>query len=177
MNIDINLIPEELRPKPFIDTKTFVLIIAVVVLGFGCFYFFNAKSNAQSDTASMEQEILRLNQQANSLSTNQEAVQLTREIGQLKVAKQSYDSFAASRVLWGAAMERVYALAPRGVDIDSIKQAGNSITIAGEASSYTDVADFARALDNDTRFSLAGLPSLKASTFSLTINVAAGGGK
>lgn len=177
MNIDINLIPKELRPKPFIDTRTFVLIVAVIVLGFGCFYFFNAKGNAQSDTASMEQEILRLNQQATSLSTNKEAVALTKSIGQLKVAKQSYDSFLASRVLWGAALERLYALAPRGVDINSIKQAGNGITIEGKASSYTDVADFARALDNDTGFSLAGLPSLKGDAFSLTINVAPGGGK
>ena len=177
MNIDINLIPQELRPKPFIGTRTLVLIVVVVVLGFGCFYFFNAKSNAQSDTASMEQEILRMNQQAASLSTNQEAVALTKSIGQLKVAKQSYDSFVASKVLWGAALERVYALAPKGVDIDSIKQAGNSITIAGKASSYTDVARFGRDLDNEPKFALAGLPSFASTGFTLTINVAAGGDK
>jgi len=177
MNIDINILPAELRPKALIDTKTFALIVVILLLGLGCFYFFNAKSNSQSETANLSSQIKTVQQQTTALSSNPEAVHLINSINQLKATKQGYEAFTASRVVLGNALDGVYALVPTGVNIASITQKGSTLVIAGSASSYTDVSDYGRALDNDPRFSLVGLPSFGKESFSLTISVATGGGR
>lgn len=177
MNIDINLIPEELRIKPLVDGKTLAAVIVIVLLAFGSFYFFNAKSDSQAEIASLGSQIKTTQQQTAALSSNPEAVQLINSISQLKAAKQGYEAFVASRVMWGNALNGVYSLVPMGVNIASITQTGNALEIKGTASSYTSVSDYGRALDNDPRFSLAGLPSFSKGSFSLTIGVATGGGR
>jgi Tfp pilus assembly protein PilN len=177
MNIDINILPAELRPKALIDTRTFALVVVILLLGFGCFYFFNAKSGSQAESANLGSQIKTIQQQAVTLSSNPEALNLINSINQLKAAKQGYEAFAASRVMWGNALAGVYSLVPMGVNITTITQKGNALVIAGDASSYTDVSDYGRALDNDPRFSLAGLPSFGKGSFSLTISVATGGGR
>ena len=172
MNIDINILPAELRPKALIDTRTFALIVVILLLGLGCFYFFNAKSNSQSEAANLSSQIKTVQQQTTALSSNTEAVKLISSINQLKTAKQSYEAFAASRVVLGNAVYDVYALRPTGVDIATIPQTGNALVIKGtvsSGSSYTDVSTYGRALDNDSRFCLVGLPSFSDGTFSLTI--------
>jgi len=177
MNIDINLIPKELRIKPLVDGKTFAAIVVILLLGFGCFYFFNARSDSQAEIANLGSQIKTTQQQTATLSSNPEALNLISSISQLKAAKQGYEAFAASRVMWGNALAGVYSLVPMGVDITTITQKGNALEIKGTASSYTDVSDYGRALDNDPRFTLAGLPSFAKESFSLTISVATGGGR
>ena len=178
MNIDINLIPKELRIKPLVDGKTFAAIVVILLLGFGCFYFFNARSDSQAEIANLQGQLTTTQQQTAALSSNPEAVRLISSISQLKAAKQGYDAFTASKMLLGNSLDGVYALVPAGVDIGKITQKGNTLVIEGSAASYTDAADYGRALDNDTRFTLMGLPSLKEDgSFSLTISVAQGGGR
>ncbi len=70
MNIDINILPAELRPKALIDTKTFALIVVILLLGVGCFYFFHAKSSSQADIANMQSQITTMQQQTAALSSN-----------------------------------------------------------------------------------------------------------
>jgi len=180
MNIDINILPAALRPKPLIDTRTFALVVVILLLGFGCFYFFNAKSDSQAGIANLGSQIETIQQQTATLSGNPEALNLISSINQLKAAKQGYEAFVASRVMWGNALAGVYSLVPMGVNITSIAQTGNALVIKGTASSdigYTGVSDYGRALDNDPRFSLAGLPSFSGGSFTLTISVATGGGR
>lgn len=177
MNIDINILPAELRPKALIDTKTFALIVVILLLGAGCYYFFHAKSSSQSDIANLQTQTTTMQQQTVALSSNQDAQQLINEINQIKAAKQSYDAFVASRVLVGNALYRVYSLVPVFVSVDSINQRGSNIlVITGRAPSYTDASDYGRALNNDPRFTLVGLPSFGDGTFSLTVSVTPGGG-
>jgi len=177
MNIDINILPAELRPKALIDTKTFALIAVILLLGVGCFYFFHAKSSSQADIANMQTQIKTAQQQTVALSSNTKALELISSINQLKATKQSYDAFVTSRVLVGDALDGVYSLVPVLVSVNSISERGNTLVIAGSAPSYTDASDYARALDNDPRFTLVGLPSFSDGTFSLTISVAPGGGR
>ncbi len=177
MNIDINILPAELRPKALIDTRTLALIVVILLLAVGCFYFFNAKSNSQSDIANLNSQIETARQQTTALSSNPEALNLISSINQLKATKQGYEAFVASAVVLGNALYDVYALVPTGVNIDSIAQTGKALVIKGTASSYTDVSDYGRALDNDSRFALTGLPSFNSGSFTLTISVATGGAR
>jgi len=177
VNIDINILPEELRSKPLIDTKTVVLIVVILLLGFGCYYFYQAKSDSQADITKMQGEIRTTQQQTAALKT-QDALNLIDSINKLKAAQQSYDAFVASHVLLGNALDGVYTLSLNRVNISSITQNGSTLVIKGSASSYTDVSGYVSALDNDP-FSVAGLPSFSSSdgSFSLTVSVAPGGGR
>jgi len=177
MNIDINILPAELRPKPLVDTRTFALIVVVLLLGFGCFYFAHAKMDSQADIANMQSQIKTMQQQTTALTSNPDAVKLKNSITQLQAAQNGYKAFVASRVAWGNALIGVYSLVPMDVDIASITQKGNTLVIAGTAPSYTDVSDYGRALNNDARFALEGLPSFTNGKFSLTISVAPGGAR
>ncbi len=178
MNIDINLLPEEVRPKPLIDTRTFGLIVLVLILAFACVYVFIMKSDTQSDTAAIKENIVTMKQEISRLSTNAEAVQLTKSVQDLTAAKKNYETFVAQKTLWGDALEGVYGLRPVGVDIATITQSGSALTIVGTADSYTEVSSFARALHNDARFTLTGLPTIVDSEiYKLVISVAAGGAK
>ncbi len=179
MNIGINILPKELRAKPVIDTQTFALIVIVVLLAFGSFYFYHAKSSDQTSITNMQSQITTMQQQTRTLQSNPDALKLINSINQLKAAKQSYDAFLASRMLLGNAMVGVYALLPAGVDIGTITQTqkGNNLVIAGAADTYTDVSDYGRALNNDPRFTLLGLPSFSNGSYALTISVAQGGGQ
>jgi len=180
MNIDINILPEELRPKPLIDTKTVALIVVILLLGFGCYHFFQAKSDSQAEITKMQGEIKTTQQQITALSSDPEAVQLTNSITQLKAAKQSYDAFVASRVLLGDALDRVYSLASGRVGISSITQSiksDSTLSITGSASSYAVLSDYVSALESDPRFSVTGLPTYSSGgSFSLTVSVVLGGG-
>ncbi len=175
-SVEINILPQELRAKPLIDGKTFALIALAVLLAFGCVYFIMAESRVQSEIAELEDSIAAMQQQTTALSSNPEAQSLISSISQLKTAQQHHAAFVASKVLWGDAMEAVYSLVPRGVRIESMVQKGNGLEIKGIASSYREVAEFGRALNNDRRFTLASLPAFKDGTFTLTVNVKAGGG-
>jgi Tfp pilus assembly protein PilN len=175
MNIGINILPKELRAKPFMDTTTFALIVVILLLAFGSFYFYHDKSSSQSDTANMQSQITNMKQQTTALSTNPEALNLISSIQQLTAAQQSYSAFIASKVLLGNAFVGVYALVPVTIDISSIAQNGNNLVIKGTADSFTDVSDYARALDNDPRFTLLGLPTFSGGSFTLTVSVASGG--
>jgi Tfp pilus assembly protein PilN len=178
MNIDINILPEELRSKPLIDTKTVVLIVVILLLGFGCYHFYQAKSDSQAETTKMQGEIRTTQQKIAALSSDSQVVQLTTSINQLKAAKQSYDAFVASRMLLGNALDGVYSLAPVWINIDSVTQSGNTLSIRGSASSYTSVSGYVSALENDPSFTVAGLPSYSSDgSFSLTVSVAPGGGR
>lgn len=178
MNIDINILPEELRPKPLIDTKTVALIVVILLLGFGCYHYYQAKSNSQAEITRMQSEIITTQQQATALSSNPDAVKLIDSITQLRAAKKSYDAFVASQVLLGNALDEVYSLSPVWVGINSVTQSGSTLTIKGTASSYTDLSGYVSALDNDPMFTVAGLPSYSSDgSFSVTVSVAPGGGR
>jgi Tfp pilus assembly protein PilN len=178
MNIDINILPKEMRAKPLLDAPTLALIVVILLLAFGSIYYYHAKSSSQSDIANMQSQITTMQQQATALSSNKDALALINEINQLKAAKQSYDAFLASKMPVGNALAAVYSSAAQvGVDISTITQSANMLVITGTASSFTNVSDYGRALDNDYRFSLLGLPSYSDGAFTLTISVKMEGGQ
>jgi Tfp pilus assembly protein PilN len=185
MNIEINLLPEELRPRPPVETRSLLLIVVAVALLAGAVFLFMAKAGADSDRADMEASIAAINQEVQTLSTNTEAVALTKSITALKAVKASYDAFVAARIDWGDAIGTANALVPQGVYPTKLTQVGTTLKIEGTTSGYSAVASYARALDIDRRFTLAGVPSLQrkageagavTTMFAIIVEVAPGGG-
>ncbi|TET14512.1 MAG: hypothetical protein E3J81_06555 [Dehalococcoidia bacterium] len=174
MNIDINLLPEELRPRPAVETRTLFVILLILALAGGCYLLFDAKSDAEAEMADLEESIDEVNQQINGI--RQEGQALKNSVDRLDTLTKSYESFVASRIIWGSALERVQSLKPTGVDISALTQQGNTLLIGGTSSGYSAVTSYGRALDRDTKFTLSGWPTLNSATFSLTVRVALGGG-
>ena len=175
MNIDINILPKEMRAKPLVDARTVLLAVLVVALAFGIYYFFQARSDVQADNADMQTRIEALKAETASVSANPQAILLTNQINATKAAAQSYTAFVAGRVAWGDALDGVFSLLPKGVSIRSITQAGNNLTITVTASDYSFVADYGRDLDTDGRFVLLAVETLTANTSVISISVAPGG--
>jgi len=185
MNIEINLLPEELRPRPPVETRSLVLIVLAVALVAGAVFLFMAKAGADSDRADMEARIASINQEINTLSTNTEAVALTKSITALKAVKASYQTFLAARIDWGDAIRAANEVVPQGIYSNEFTQAGTTLKIEGTTTGYSAVASYARALDIDRRFILTGVPSLErrtiegggtSSVFGIIVEVAPGGG-
>jgi len=179
MNVEINLLPEEFRPRAPVETRTLLVIVLVLALAVGCYFLYQAKSNAKAEIADLEKNIAAVNQQIDTIT--RDAQGLTNSISTLKTVTRSYESFVASKITWGDALARVQSHKPSGVALGGLTQKGNTLEIQGTAggtsSSFSGVTSYGRALDGDTKFTLAGWPTLKSATFSLTIKVAPGGGR
>ena len=176
MNIDINILPKEMRAKPLVDARTVLLAVLVVALAFGIYYFFQARSDVQADNADMQTRIEALKAETASVSANPQAILLTNQINATKAAAQSYTAFVAGRVAWGDALDGVFSLLPKGVSIVSITQAVNNLTMVVTASDYSYVADYGQDLHNDPRFELLAVETLAAENTSvISISVAPGG--
>jgi Tfp pilus assembly protein PilN len=175
MNIEINILPKELRARPLVDARTVILIVLVIALGYGCYFFYQARSDVQSKNAEIAARTAAIKQEVMTVSTNPEAVALQNSIKQLQAAKQSYDTYMASKVEWGDALTQVYAAVPKGVSITNIAQSGNNLVITATASNYTAVAEYGLALDSEADFVLLGIPSFSGSTATLNIGVTPGG--
>ncbi|UCG82714.1 MAG: hypothetical protein JSW38_11095 [Dehalococcoidia bacterium] len=175
MNIEINLLPVELRPRPPVETKNLIVALLIVALVACSVFLYIVKSSADSDREGMENRIDEVNREIAALQA--QARSLTDDISAIKAANKSYDAFIAARIDWGDAIERVQELKPQGIDIESLTQDGRTLEVGGSArQGYGTVASYARSLDDDRRFSLAGIPSLKDGDFSLILAVAPGGG-
>ncbi len=99
MNIDINLLPEELRPRPPVETRTLFVILLILALAGGCYLLFDAKSDAEAEMADLEESIDKVNQQINDI--RQEGQALKSSVDRLDTLTRSYESFVASRIIWG----------------------------------------------------------------------------
>ncbi len=175
MNIDINLLPEELRPRPPVETRTLLVILLILALAAGCYLLFQAKSDAKAETADLERSIEDINDEIDAITG--EAQGLMSSITMLETLTKNYEAFVNSRIIWGDTLERVEAHKPKGVAISALTEQGNTLVIQGTADGWDAVTSYGRALDRDTKFTLAGWPSWKSGTFSLTIAVAPGGGR
>lgn len=187
MNIEINLLPEELRPKPLIGTRTLILLVMVLALGYGCYQLYALKTNGEAEAANIESRIEVAQSEAIGLSSNPDVKDLTAYISEVKAEKaaletlvQDSETFAAAKIMWGDVIQRVSSRAPSGVTIDSIVQGENrSVEVSGVATSYERAATYATALENDEAFD--GVPTREwdevEGRFTLTVNIATGGGR
>jgi hypothetical protein len=114
MDIDINLLPEEIRPKPLLNARMLLLLVVVGVLGFGCYYFYDLKAGTEADAAVAESRIEAVEDEASDLANNAEAKEIVAGISEakatlaeLEAATSDYVVFKDSRIGWGEVVDRV----------------------------------------------------------------------
>ena len=110
MNIEINLLPEELRPRPPVETGTLLIIILIVALAAGCGFLIMAKSSTASETESMRERIVEINKEVADVQNNEvaqeaEALEKSIKLGAVsflpKEKMSELDDFLADVVLKG----------------------------------------------------------------------------
>jgi Tfp pilus assembly protein PilN len=185
MNIDINLLPDEVRPKPPISMRMMGLLVVVLVLGYGCYYFYDLKAGTQSETAEVESRIAAIEDQAANMSSNPEAKEVVAEIteykeaiAELEAGATDYLRFAGTRVEWGEIVQRVSSRIVNGVTLDSIVEGKSGrVEVGGVASGYERAAAFAASIENDELFDNVHASEWNAEkgTFLLLVGVTLGG--
>ncbi len=187
MSIEINLIPEEFKPKPLIQTQTLIILIIVLVMGYGCYYFYSGKAGDEAEASDTENRITEIRGDIAALENDPEIKELQKEIAELQADKSKYtglntdyDTFTESRIEWGYVINSIRVGEPWGVDIESITQSGNDnkVTVSGTASNYDRVTVYVAQLEGDVRFSNVKTMSWEAGSgiFSLSFTVESGGG-
>jgi len=176
MNIEINLLPEELRPRPPVETRTLLVIVLILALAGGCYFLYQGKSDTDAEIADLENDIAQFEKDVAAITSNPEALALKSSISKLETVQKAYNSFVASKRFWGNALERAQSDQPKDLKISGLTQDGNTLVIDGTAVDPGDVASYERALENKpTKFTVAGLPKWSSPSFTLIVAVAPGG--
>ena len=179
MNIEINLLPEELRPKPPVDSRTLLVGVLVIALVACCVFFYQSKGSADGKIADLEASIASTNQEIQTVSSNKDAVALKQSIGELEAATTDFENFVNSRVLWGQALAKVEDYVPHDVALAKLTQkpATTTLEIKGSAAKYADIDSYFGMFVNDDTFEAPIGPTFTGSTFTLNVDVAAGSGQ
>jgi len=186
MNVEINLLPEEFKPKPLIQPPTLAILLVVLVLGFGCFHFYSVKADKEAQAAEIETNIESMQSQMMTLQSGslasglrEEVSALTNEKNQLDQMNSDYTLFTGSRVEWGYVIEKVEIRKPWGVYLTSIVQGGDGsvVTVTGTANNYERETAYVALLEMESKFSDVTTLSWQADSgvFSLSFNVESGG--
>lgn len=186
MSMEINLLPEEFKPKPLIKPQTLAVVIMVLILGFGCFHFYTTKADNKAQAAEVGDQIDDIQNQIRDYENNSEAVGLKSKIAEksqeknkLEGMNNDYITFTNSRIEWGYVINSLREKVPWGVTITAISQGGggNEVTVQGIANNYDREAAYVTSLEADSLFSDVTTLSWQSSTgqFSLSFTVDAGG--
>ncbi len=185
MDVKINLVPEEYKPRPPVSMRTVCLVVLVLGLAFGCYQLYSMKSGAEAEAAETQSRIEAMQLEAASLSQSAEAAALNKDIkaaeGELDLLGTlvaDFEQFNSSIVKWGVIVDRVMDRVPASVYLTSItKSKDGVIQVGGIAATYERVATYITALENDSMFE--GVTTSEwdvlAGTFKLSMRTTAGG--
>ncbi len=173
MNLDINLLPEEYKTKPLIDTRTLLLAVIVVALIATAFFLFQSKNSIDADIEELEKSIANIEKQIAEASDNPELAALENELAAVEKEAGYFPSFMDSRILWGKTIEHLYYdLVPMEITINGLTQNGSTLNINGVAPSYTALSNFGRTINLDPQLALTGMPPYTASgSFTLIVQI------
>ena len=159
MKIDMNLLPEEYRPKRWVLPLTVALalfVLAAIYYGYG-FYAMNASANnelerLQSQLDSVNTEIQKVMADPTMKEYEERIGETRAEIDKLKVMERDYETRNAERIYWKPVIQTIRELAPTDVTIISFGQNEDEITIEGELSSEVQdaivIVEYAKKLQN-----------------------------
>jgi Tfp pilus assembly protein PilN len=185
MDVKINLVPEEYKPRPPVSMRTVCLVVLVLGLAFGCYQLYSMKSDAEAKAAETQDRIEATQLEAASLSQSAEAAELNKdikaaegELNQLGTMVADFEQFSSSIVEWGDIVNRVMVRVPASVYLTSIsKNKDGGVQVGGIAATYERVATYITALENDDLFQ--GVTTTEwdvlAGTFKVSMQTTAGG--
>ena len=139
MKVDMNLLPEEYRPKRWALPLTVGLIIVILAVGYYGYGFYGKNVAAQGELEQLQSQLDSINaeiqQVLNDPTIEEYKTQIAEaeaEIDRLQVMEQDYEIRNADRVYWKPVLQVVRELAPTDVKLTSFEQNDKELTVEGE---------------------------------------------
>jgi len=139
MKVDMNLLPEEYRPKRWALPLTVGLIIVILAVGYYGYGFYGRNVAAQGELEQLQSQLDSINaeiqQVLNDPTIEEYKTQIAEaeaEIDRLQVMEQDYEIRNADRVYWKPVLQVVRELAPTDVKLTSFEQNDKELTVEGE---------------------------------------------
>jgi Tfp pilus assembly protein PilN len=164
MKVDMNLLPEEYRPKRWALPLTIGLIVFILAVGYYGFGLYGKNATANSEVEHLQSQLDSINAEiAKEMSdtTVQDYEELIAEaqaeIDRLTAMEQDYEMRNAERIYWKPVLQTVRELAPHDVILKSFEQNGNELIVEGETSSEVEntivIVEYAQQLEKRGIFS------------------------
>jgi Tfp pilus assembly protein PilN len=164
MKVDMNLLPEEHRPKRWALPLTIGLIIVVLAAGYYGFDFYDKNAEASSEVESLQSQLNTINaeieQEMNDTSVAEYEAQIAEaqaEIDSLKAMELDYETRNADRIYWKPVLQVIRELTPNDVTLTSFEQNDKELIVEGELSEDVEnaiiIVEFAKKLEQRGIFS------------------------
>ena len=164
MKVDINLLPEEYRPKRWVLPLTVGLIILVLAAGYYGYGFYGKNASAhdelerlQSQLDSVNAEIEKVLNDPTKKEYEERIAEVEAEIDRLQVMENDYETRNDERIYWKPVLQTIRELAPTDVKLTAFEQDGDEITVEGELSSEVQdaivIVEYAKLLEKRAIFS------------------------
>jgi Tfp pilus assembly protein PilN len=158
MKVDMNLLPEEHRPKRWALPLTIGLIIVILAAGYYGFGFYDKSAEASSAVEDLQSQLGAINaeieQEMNdtSVAEYEELIaEAQAEIDSLKAMERDYETRNADRVYWKPVLQVIRELTPNDVTLTSFEQNGKELIVEGELSEDAEnaiiIVEFAKKLE------------------------------
>lgn len=164
MKVDMNLLPEEHRPKRWALPLTIGLIIVIMAAGYYGFGYYGKNAAASSEVEALQSQLDSINaeieQEMNDTSVADYEAQIAEaqaEIDSLKAMERDYETRNADRVYWKPVLQIIRELTPNDVILTSFEQNDKELIVEGELSEDAEnaiiIVEFAKKLEERGIFS------------------------
>ncbi|MFC2013078.1 pilus assembly protein PilM [Chloroflexota bacterium] len=159
--VNINMMPEIYRFKPFSGIKAFIRPAIVVVAVGLLFPLVMVLQNVTSETASLQVKLEVVEQtiaqkQGNQVKLKKDIAQLEEKIAQTELANDIFtsvlDYFDRQQEIVNGDMIVTLAVLPVQIDLTGVRQGNNVLTIQGVSPSEVEVLTYAGNLRKSDRF-------------------------
>ena len=139
MKVDLNLLPEEHRPKRWALPLTVGLIIVILAVGYYGFGLFGKSADAHSQLEQLQSELNSVNAEIQKVINESpiaeyetQIAESQAEVDRLKAMEKDYAKHVAQRIYWKPVLQAVREEAPHDVTLTSFEQNDNTLTLEGE---------------------------------------------
>ncbi|HEY78907.1 MAG TPA: hypothetical protein G4O09_07330 [Dehalococcoidia bacterium] len=164
MKVDMNLLPEEHRPKRWALPLTIGLIVVIMAAGYYGFGYYGKNAAASSEVEALQSQLDSINaeieQEMNDTSVAEYEAQIAEaqaEIDSLKAMERDYETRNADRVYWKPVLQIIRELTPNDVILTSFEQNDKELIVEGELSEDAEnaiiIVEFAKKLEERGIFS------------------------
>ena len=141
MKVDINLLPEEQRPKRWKIPLAVALLVFILAAGYYGYGFYDKNAIANDELEQLHSQLDLVKAEAQKIidespvaEYEQRIAGTQEEIDNLQVMEKDYEIYNADRIYWKPVLQAIRELAPTDVKILSFEQNENEIVVEGELS-------------------------------------------
>ena len=164
MRVDINLLPEEYRPKRWALPLTVGLIVVLLAAGYYGYGFYGKKASANGELEQLQSQLDSVNAETEKVIKDspikeyQERIVETQVgIDSLKAMEQDYEIRNAERIYWKPVLQTIRELAPTDIELTNFEQEEDEITVEGKLSEDVQdaivIVEYAKLLETRGIFS------------------------